>query len=367
MANLLGLPRELRDEILKLVAFTPATCPPSPQYHRDGHHEWERLAVSGTKDGTPYLDASSVVCQRTRAYGPGNTTLALLLVNKQLHEEAQDLLATGNFTYKLDMMDSNHMYSGPGMWISWLCVPTKRQHMKRIHAQLRLFDGGAEGRAGLVPAGDGTGRFQAFFMSSTYRLFFANFLQHGPGATTVSRLDYEASYSVERFIIDFQRPSGPLVAGPDAPVNMAYCEESVIDPAADELHRWIVTFLQGSQDHQDSKILYQGIGEIEIQVDGEFRHLISLTDSFCRLPNPDLLWPLLTFAHRWEFEAWVHATIERRKNVGMWDESVLQKLRDDGEPECGLLIPGLWWTLLEDDWRLLWRPGTVSHRAPERI
>ena len=364
-SSLLRLPRELRDEIIRLVAFSPAPRPPAPQSLREGEYAWERLAVSGLKDGIPQDDVSSVVCQRTKPWGAGNSALGLLLANKQLHEETTALLdADSAPPYELDIMDSNHMFSGPGMWISWLCVPAKRRHVRAVHARLRLFDGGAEGRA-FPRIGHGPGMFQPFFMSSTYRLFFGSMLQHGPGATSVSRLDYDANFHVGRFILDFQRPTASLVAGPNAPINMAYCDASVIEPASDEFYRWMTTFLQGGQDHQDSRIMYQGIGEVEIRVDGVPRHVVSLTESFCRLPDPDSLWPLLVFAHRWEFEAWVHSTIETRKKLDMWDESVLQKLRDDGEPECGLLIPGLWWTLLEDDWRIFTRPGTVVHRRPE--
>lgn len=99
MPSLLALPPELRDEIIQLVVFTTCRPPLSPQKLRHGELEWDQLAVSGTKDGSFYfLDASSVVSQRFPKHGPGpqNTSLGLLLANRQLREKRSACSAPEN-------------------------------------------------------------------------------------------------------------------------------------------------------------------------------------------------------------------------------------------------------------------------------
>ena len=340
---------ELRDEIIQLVAFTPCAPPLSPQKFRHGSLEWDQLAVSGTMDNSFFfLDASSVVTQRApkQGDGPNNTALGLLLTNRQLHDETEHLLRTRGLTYQMDITDGN--FPSPSLWVSWLCVPRKARHVETLHAQIRLFDTRA-------PSAFDTQRedlrFQSSFMSTSYQLFLSSFLQNGPFANTVSRLRHEARFSAKTLVFDIQQPLDRFVSGPESLPGMVFVKPSLIERSADNLYEWTVKFLQGRRDHQDSRILYQGFGSIEIRVAGKLHHVVNLTDLYCRLPDADLLWPLLLFAHRWEFQAWVDSTIEKRKKLGLWDDTVMGRLRDAGEPECGLLIPGLWWTLLEDDWR----------------
>lgn len=283
-------------------------------------------------------------------YGAINTTLALLLVNKQLHDEVQWQLRTRRIAYELDIMDAS--FPGPRMWLSWLCVPARREHVHTLQANVRLFDSGANlsttGRQAVRRASQ---RFMSSTMALTYRLFLAGFLQNGPGSNVASRLNYEARFSIGTLVFNLRRPRGALVPTPETPKGLCFTDAGLFDVSADGLHQWLVSHLQGGEDGQDSRILYQGVGQIEIRIDGELRHCINVTDAFCRLPNVDLLWPLLLFEHKWEFEAWVDGTVERRKKLGLWDETAVDRLRESGEPECGLLIPGLWWTLFEDDWR----------------
>jgi hypothetical protein len=351
MSRLLQLPRELRDEIIALVAFTPAEAPESPEALRHDKTKFRTLGVRGTQGGQPQHDFSSVACTTSTPYGPTNTTLALLLTNRQLHAETRKLLATSSNskTYEVDIMDAD--FGGPRAWVTWLCVPCRLTDVNTLVVNIRLFDRYPTDQPP-PPDSYTHKRFLNADMSLSYRLLLASILQNGPGASNVTRLDYEAAFFVRRLVFRFQEHSNPQI--PDVFVNrrLRPSGPALISPSADGLHKWLTDFLLGDQDYQDGRIMHQGVGEMEVRVGNELRHsIINVTESFCRLPNADSLWPLNLFEHRWEFERWVHGTIEKRKRWGLWDDSVQKKLIEDGEPECGLLIPGLWWTFVGDDWR----------------
>ncbi|KAH6669742.1 hypothetical protein F5X68DRAFT_50938 [Plectosphaerella plurivora] len=351
MSRLLQLPRELRDEILSLVAFTPVKPPDSPQTLRHDESKYRPLGVRGTQGGHPQLDFSSVACTQSSPYGAVNTTLALLLTNRQLHAETLELLSTNpqSKTCEVDIMDAD--FGGPRAWVTWLCVPCKLSEVDTLIINIRLFDKYPVDQP--PPETYTHKRFLHANMSLSYRLLLASILQNGPGAFNVTRLDYEAAFFVRRLIFNFHESSIPPLLNIEHPKGcLRPSDPALIEPSAEGLHKWLTDFQRGDQDYQDGRIIHQGVGEMEIRVGNELRHsIINVTDAFCRLPNADSLWPLNLFEHRWEFERWVHGTIEKRKRWGLWDDSVQQKLTEDGEPECGLLIPGLWWSFIGDDWR----------------
>ncbi|KAL2754847.1 hypothetical protein ACRALDRAFT_2028105 [Sodiomyces alcalophilus JCM 7366] len=316
--------------------------------------DWAPLGVQDTTNDVGRLEASSVVYQRCPKYGAINTTLALLLVNRQLHDEVQWQLRVRKMTYELDIMDAN--FPGPRMWLSWLCVPAKREHVTTLQANVRLFNSRANlstttGRHALRRAYQ---RFMSSTMSTmslTYCLFLVCFLQNGPGGNVASRLHYEARFSIGTLIFNFRRPTGVLVPTAETPKGLSFMDAGLFDASAYGLLDWLHSHLRGrgGEYYQDSRILYQGVGEIEIRIDGDLHHHINVTDLFCDLPRDDSVWPALLFDYKWEFEAWVDRTIEKRKRLSSGDETAVARLRKLGELEYGLLMPGLWRELMDDD------------------
>ncbi|KAM0329268.1 hypothetical protein ACHAQA_004573 [Verticillium albo-atrum] len=262
--------------------------------------------------------------------------------------------------------------SNSGVWPTWLSVPRRQFHVDTLHVNLRIFDLPAESdpvwddgdtkRSSLTQT-EGYGRY----LKNAYLYLLAVFLQNGPLSRSASRRDYTAAYSAKTLILDVESPgSGTFVDLVPSTWQLPWQLPSVDpdDPAerlACTLARWLGHALTGSDIYLNGRILYQGFGSIHVRVDGEEREVFDLTDHFCRLPSDFGMggfWPLTRFPDRVSFEAWAHDTAEKRRALGLWNEEVSARLIEEGQPECGLLLPGLWMALFDgEEYRPQWAGG----------
>ena len=133
--NLLGLPRELRDQILDYVVLTERDVPQPPQ-HLAGNERTELWDCSytsgrGTKNVQWKRDTDIVKLGRTRI-------LPTLLVNRQLYSETLTAVhrLPSKHSYKIDVM----IVDGFQLWPTWLSLPSPTRYIDNVHATLRTFD-----------------------------------------------------------------------------------------------------------------------------------------------------------------------------------------------------------------------------------
>ncbi|KAM0274320.1 hypothetical protein ACHAQH_007955 [Verticillium albo-atrum] len=356
-SRLLALPRELRDLILGYAIVAGRPQPSDPRATLDR----ARTLVHDTNDD---LERANLFLERSVDATVWNSisVFNLLLTNRQICCETRKLLM-GPLTYKLDLM---HV-SGSGIWPTWLSVPTPQRHIDTLYITLRISDLPEESDpawdCGIKRSSLTQMHGHARFLKHTYVYLLAGFLQKGPFSPTASRRDYTASYSAKTLVLDVASPK----PGTFVDLIPSSWQLSSIDPVAPaerlacSLGRWLGHALNGSGNYLNGHILYQGFGSIHIRVDGEERKVFDLTDLFCRLPTDfgdGRFWPLTCFPDRVGFEAWAHGTVEKRRARGLWNEEATKRLIDEGQPECGLTLPGLWMAMYDDqEYRPLWGPG----------
>lgn len=118
----LQIPREIRQEILRLVICAPTESPKSPSASQDSRHRLSRDRFKG--HGIWQLH-------------PQNPALPLLLLNKQIHAEVKKLLRYIPTDYHADIM----YLEDRGMWITWsIPVLPRTGYIESVNATLRIFD-----------------------------------------------------------------------------------------------------------------------------------------------------------------------------------------------------------------------------------
>ncbi|EEY21171.1 predicted protein [Verticillium alfalfae VaMs.102] len=356
-SQFLALPRELRDLIL---GYAIAIGRPPPSGASATLNRVRTLA----HDENDHLERANLFSERSIDATAWNsiTVLNLLLTNRQICCETLKRVK-GPLTYRLDLM---HV-SGSGIWPTWLAVPIRQHHIDTLHVALRISDLPDEDdpvwNNTLKRSSLSQSHGHASYLKHTYIYLLAGFLQKGPLSHAASRRDCIAAYSANTLILDVASPE------PGTQVNLipSSLQLPSVDPVAaaerlaSSLARWIRHALDGSGNFLNGHILYQGFGSIHIRVDGEERKIFDLTEHFCRLPidaDDGRFWPLTCFPDRVSFEAWAHGTVEKRKARGLWNEDVTRRLIEDGQPECGLTLPGLWMAVYDDqEYRPLWGPA----------
>lgn len=117
MANLLTLPRELRDDILTLVLYSPCPTPKTPA----DVESQDRFTLSKIGRAIYYLkDASN-----NRPTAP-----ALLLTSKQTHTETKEILDRFGNTLELDVKFVRESYIAP----TWISIPMLPKNVDRVRA-----------------------------------------------------------------------------------------------------------------------------------------------------------------------------------------------------------------------------------------
>ncbi|KAL2756654.1 hypothetical protein ACRALDRAFT_1062363 [Sodiomyces alcalophilus JCM 7366] len=381
MATLLTIPRELRNQII-LHILPERRSPPASHVQCN---RWVHMPVSSFTNGVLLSNKSDVYTEPSL---PENaTSLALVPLtrtNRQLRDETREILR--RLHYHLDIMHISTPNAQSTLMPTWISAPTYEKHIDSLYMSIRLLNGSqSAGAAHVVPPPLGDLYSYASPVDKSYLHLFQAYFQRGPAMHQSCRMDSEAAFSVRNLTLDIQQPEpgtrfdfDPATysgwpstwvsseATPDGDLGMASsrhafptggaAEVDLDNPAehlAYSIWRWLGFMLAGKR-NLSGRILYQGVRTIDIRVAGRLRKSVDVTEAFCRLPS-DLgaegFWPLNRFLHKWGFEAWRDGTIETRKRRGLWDEGAGERLLLAGDPECGLLIPGLWWALYDEDYR----------------
>ncbi|KAF2797236.1 hypothetical protein K505DRAFT_372616 [Melanomma pulvis-pyrius CBS 109.77] len=121
MVHLLGLPRELRDEIIHHVLYTPLSMPLSLE-RKVCHDPYE----------SPFANRIHYLASKS-AYQP--TALGLLLASRQLHVETCQALEKNGTIFTLDLAIVNECW----LWPTWRLIPTRiHPCLERMDINLRL-------------------------------------------------------------------------------------------------------------------------------------------------------------------------------------------------------------------------------------
>ncbi|KAM0271682.1 hypothetical protein ACHAQH_008968 [Verticillium albo-atrum] len=224
---------------------------------------------------------------------------ALLATSRQIRSETQDLLASSRkLVYHVDVM----FIEGSGLWPTWLSIPTRSLHVDEVHAQFRIHELPPD----LAPVWEspglwGGGEEGAPGGNVMFYELLARFLQSGPAGLDRSRQQYQAVYSIGRLRLDVQLvpdgedhglflerpgPGTALFGGLDwyvvrrddgRLVTARSLEET--DPRRLPAER-LAYFMSHSLEMvlrmtqhavKYGKVLYEGIGVVEISVGGEVR------------------------------------------------------------------------------------------------
>ncbi|KAK1595477.1 uncharacterized protein LY79DRAFT_577867 [Colletotrichum navitas] len=314
--GLLTIPREIRDLILDEVVFLPDRPPPlNPSVSQD--RKRREYKGKGFSDGHDIW-----VEKQIRAPPSGSPNNAILLVNRQLHDEAKTLLASKGTHCRLDVMYVKEC----GLWPTWLAVPRSTRHADSVHVQFRIFDPPADVNPDWkneeqFRGGDGGPPFIVW----NFYAMLSGYLQYGPTAFSSVVAD-SSSFTIKRLVLDVLPPPPEekhdrLVSGgarrPPAHDMFERFTTMVMD--AEKRERRGITWprpqegkeslipaeklaffmccqigglLSMYRDWADfGDILYEGVGSIEIRVNGEPRRYFDLDEMLDRLPiQPIAAW-----------------------------------------------------------------------------
>ncbi|KAF2704139.1 hypothetical protein K504DRAFT_507161 [Pleomassaria siparia CBS 279.74] len=123
MATLLGLPRELRDEIIRAVLYSPPVVPRNVE-----------RTITRRDFGGPFFNRIHRF-DAEQMYRP--TALGLLLANHQIAEETSQILSREAPAFAVDIAIVNECW----LWPAWRLIPTKTKtnsYIERLDVHLRL-------------------------------------------------------------------------------------------------------------------------------------------------------------------------------------------------------------------------------------
>ncbi|CCF32991.1 hypothetical protein CH063_00898 [Colletotrichum higginsianum] len=315
--GLLSIPREIRDLILDEVVFLPDRPPPlNPSVSQDRKRREYK--------GQGFFDGHDIwVEKQIRAPPSGSPNNAILLVNRQLHYEAKTLLASKGTHCRLDVMYVKEC----GLWPTWLAVPRSTRHADSVHVQFRIFDPPADVNPDWkneqqFRGGDGGPPFIVW----NFYAMLSGYLRYGPTAFSSVVAD-PSNFTIKRLVIDVLPPPPEekhdrLVSGSSArrPAALDMFERfNTLVMDAEKRERKGITWprppegkeslipaeklaffmccqigglLSMYRDWADfGAVLYEGIGSIEIRVNGEPRRYFDLDDMLDGLPiQPIAAW-----------------------------------------------------------------------------
>ncbi|XXG97469.1 hypothetical protein Hte_003771 [Hypoxylon texense] len=325
------LPRELRDLIYTFVCHAvrdqphPSTC------------QKEDRKICERQDSLAPMARDRVWFERRPIQSP---LLSLLLVNRQVHREAKDVLrGIGDSpNCVLDIM----FLKDEALWPTWLSIPKLQRNLGTVYTQIRIFhvpDHLRMDNAGNLYGSEDPGPPPIVWLF--YHLL-ASFLQNGP--LVVNGDNDSGDFTVQTLVLDFLPASEngilPLASfiqyfkevddmsastGSDCDWTRIALDESVL--AAEYLAHFIRALLLrllnlGPLTMKYGKILYENVGDIEIWVDGRLKWCLDIPKLF----------PGVVFNHgastthrlkdEQRFMHWKETTSVRRTNIGLNNGSV---------------------------------------------
>ncbi|KAI0385559.1 hypothetical protein F5Y04DRAFT_187948 [Hypomontagnella monticulosa] len=323
---LLNLPQELRDQIFTLVCLA-AREPPHPSTCRIEHRRT-----------CEEYDFSRAPIARDRVWferrALENPMLSLLLVNHQVHQEAQDVLRriSDPPNYAIDVM----FLKDGTLWPTWLSVPKLRRNLGNMYAQFRVF----------CPPN----YLQTLHTDDPYGsedpgpppivwLFYhllSGFLRNGPLA--LDRNEDDGGFTVQHLILDFLPASekgilpfasfiqyfkevDDMVAPSDVGNNPTRgADESLL--AAEYFAHFIRALLLRLLNLKPTamkygRILYENVGDIEIRIDGQFKWRLGIPEMLSKLSFGDNLGPSRVVTPEQRFWHWKQVALARRRKAGL--------------------------------------------------
>ncbi|KAI0884943.1 uncharacterized protein GGS22DRAFT_136164 [Annulohypoxylon maeteangense] len=323
---LLNLPQELRDHIFTIVCLSARSEPQLPTYRRECRRTCERQSYSLAPSAR-----DRVWFERTSFQNP---LLPLLLVNHQVHREAQDVLRRMSEppNYAIDIA----FLKDGTLWPTWLSVPKLQRTLGNVYAQFRIF---------AVPE-----QLQSHLSDDPYHsdelgpppiiwLFYhllAGFLRNGPIA--LERDNESGGFTVQNLILDFL-PASEKGILPLASFIEYFKEVEDMAGLTDTENDWTLSkdegllaaeclahFVRalllrvlnlGVSTIKYGRILYENVGDIEIRVDGRMKWHLDLPKMFSNLSFDHEI----SISHRLKrehmFANWKEMASEKRLEAGL--------------------------------------------------
>ena len=290
MASLLGIPRELRDNIIELVLLfthTPLDYPGAALQHR-----------------VPLID----IDYRSWEYGPCNnlyekqdfvpTSLPLLLVNRQLYAETRAALQRlpEGHSYLLDVM----LVDEAELWPTWLSVPVLVDRVDSVLAKFRIFGNQQNDYHSVLDPGDAS----PLQLVWCFYCLLERFLRRGPVGQRRMRLA-DRNITIKTLTLDFLSPSDSTMRLRSTNEYRQWLKSrsklrglweqpdgnnSVVP--SDMHPEWLMDFvsdyicmLLGMDYHMElyGKILYERVGVIRVCVDGKLETEYNLAEMLAKL------------------------------------------------------------------------------------
>lgn len=319
MPSLLDLPREIRDEILGLVLFTPPQIPLDLSCY--DHQRRELTVPSHDRQGLIGFYHLVKVLPNNLQYNAFFTTRAsLLLLNHQLNAETLSLLRRKRpltTQYILDIAVVNDLE----LWPTWIFMPLLARDVEEVFVSIRTTTTqrlGWKGKTNKWLGGDGTPPLSWAFAS-----MLQLFLLYGPLMEVVDHStqqeENDRKITIRRLVLDVQSPSptdisaiAPYYPEQILPINISKLRKlrRTVTDINHVMHPELsLDFLTGSINRalnypSYSRLLYERMGTIEIMLDGDVRY------------NWDLLeWSMKPTTFESEIERW--SMYHERKKMGL--------------------------------------------------
>ncbi|KAK2747624.1 hypothetical protein CKAH01_18150 [Colletotrichum kahawae] len=337
--GLLSIPREIRDLILDQVVFLPDREPPQNPSVSQGRKRREYK-------GKGFFDGHDIWVEKQQQRTPpaGTPNTAILLVNQQLHDEAKALLASKGTHYRLDVMYVKEC----GLWPTWLAVPRTTRHADSVNVQFRIFDPPKDvdpdwKNEEQFRGGDGGPPFIVW----NFYAMLSGYLRYGPTAFSSVVAD-PSNFTIKKLVIDVVAPPANekhdrlVPGGTRRAIDLFEGFTHMVMDAEKRERRGItwprppegkehlipaekLAFFMCSQIggllsmYRDwgeyGAALYEGIGSIQIRVNGELRREFDMDEMLARLPiQPITAWNEKEQQKRQRrFDEWkAHATAIRQ-------------------------------------------------------
>ncbi|UQC86028.1 uncharacterized protein CLUP02_11527 [Colletotrichum lupini] len=316
VVGLLSIPREIRDLILGECIFLPdRQPPPNPSVSQDRKRREYK--------GKGFFDGHDIwVEKKIRSPPSGSPNTNIFLVNRQIHAEAKALLATRGTHCRLDVMYVKEC----GLWPTWLAVPRATRHADSVRVQFRIFDPPSD----VNPDWKNEEQFRGGsggppFIVWNFYAMLSGYLQYGPTAFSSIVAD-PAKFTIKNLVLDVLPPPpgqkhDRLVSGgaPRPPAHDMFERFTTMVMDAEKRESRGITWPRPPQGKEHlipveklaffmccqiggllsmyrdwadfGAALYEGIGTIQIRVNGELRRHFDLDEMLARLPiQPIAAW-----------------------------------------------------------------------------
>lgn len=180
-AELLGIPMEIRQQILALVILVPSTAP-----------------------ALPPTDDNRTTCQREESnihyliHPPVSTSFSLLLACQQINREVNQVLTglkvTNKLRYELDCV----LFKEESIYPTWTLLPNFANHVDIIETNFRIGGEHDGGRSGWRPMAGGPG-----YMVWSLLALMTRYLGHGPHFVGGSKQTQRSIGTLVRTLVAF--------------------------------------------------------------------------------------------------------------------------------------------------------------------